>query len=104
MMFASFYSNGTIPSYNDKLNTGASDMLICSIISYCNLRGMPSTPDDLFSLISLILATTVYLNIMYMLWISSNRLTYSRARSLQVFPAGICQSAYKYNIGRGYSK
>ena len=29
-MLASFHSNGTIPSSNDKLNTAASGMLICS--------------------------------------------------------------------------
>ena len=37
-MFASFHSNGSIPSSNDKLNTVASGMLICSIISNSNLQ------------------------------------------------------------------
>ena len=36
IMFASFHSNGTIPSSNDKLNTVASGMLICSTISRTN--------------------------------------------------------------------
>ena len=47
IMFASFYSNGTIPSSNDKLNTVASGMLICSTISNSNLGGIPSTPGFL---------------------------------------------------------
>ena len=37
MMFASFHFNGTTPSSNDKLNTVASGILICSTISYSNL-------------------------------------------------------------------
>ena len=50
IMFASFHSNGTIPSSNDKLNTVASGMLICSTISNSNLGGIPSTSGDLLSL------------------------------------------------------
>ena len=49
MMFASFHSNGTTPSYNDKLNTVASGMTMCSIISNSKLGGIPSTPGDLLS-------------------------------------------------------
>ena len=49
MMFASFHSNGTIPSSNDKLNTVASGMLIYSTPSNSNLGGIPSTPGDLLS-------------------------------------------------------
>ena len=45
-MFASFHSNGTIPSSSDKLNTVASGMLICSTISNSNLGGIPFTPGD----------------------------------------------------------
>ena len=33
MMFASFNSQGTTPSFNDKLNTLASGILICSTVS-----------------------------------------------------------------------
>ena len=50
-MFSSSHCNGTIPSYNDKLNTVESDMLICSTISSSNLGGIPSTPGDLIALI-----------------------------------------------------
>ena len=59
IMFASFYSNGTIPSSNDKVNTVASAMLICSTISSSNLGRIPSTPGDLFSFISLIFIATI---------------------------------------------
>ena len=59
-MFASFYSNGTIPSSNDKLNIVASGMLICSTISSSNLGGIPSTPGDLLSYISLIFIATIF--------------------------------------------
>ena len=58
-MFASFHSNGTIPSSNDKLNTVASGMLICSTISNSNLGGIPSTPGDLLSYIYLIFIATI---------------------------------------------
>ena len=49
IMFASFHSNGPILSSNDKLNTVASGMQICSTISKSNLGGIPSTPGDLLS-------------------------------------------------------
>ena len=54
MMFASFHSNGTIPSSNDKVNTVASGMLICSTISNSNLGGISYTLGDLLSFVSLI--------------------------------------------------
>ena len=54
IMVATFHSNGTIPSYNDKLDTVASGMLICYTISNNNLGGIISTPGDLLSFISLI--------------------------------------------------
>ena len=56
-MFASFHSNGTIPASNDKLNTVASGMFICSTISSSNLGGIPSTPGDLFFIFLICLAT-----------------------------------------------
>ena len=59
-MIASFHSNGTIPFSNDKLNTVASGMLICSTISNHNLGGIPSTPGDLLSFISLIFIATIF--------------------------------------------
>ena len=40
MMFASFHSNGTTPSFNDKLNTLASGILICSTVSISNFGGI----------------------------------------------------------------
>ena len=53
-MFASFYSEGIIPSSSDKLNTFASGVLICSTISLSSFGGIPSTPGDLLSFIFLI--------------------------------------------------
>ena len=53
-MFASFHSEGTIPSSSDKLNTFASGVLICSTISVSSFGGIPSTPGDLVSFIFLI--------------------------------------------------
>ena len=47
MMFASFHSNGTTHTFNDKLNTVASGILICSTVSISNFGGIPSTPGDL---------------------------------------------------------
>ena len=44
VMFASFHSEGTIPPSSDKLNTFASDVLICSKISLSSSGGIPSTP------------------------------------------------------------
>ena len=58
MMFASFHSNGTTPSFNDKLNTLASGILICSTVSISNFGGIPSTPGDLFSFIAFIFLAT----------------------------------------------
>ena len=59
MMFASFHSNGTSSSSNDKLNTVASGMLICSSVSNIYLGGIPSIPGDLLSFISLISLATI---------------------------------------------
>ena len=49
-MFASFLSNGATPSFNDKLNTLASGILICSTVSMGHFGGIPSTPGDLLSI------------------------------------------------------
>ena len=52
-MFASFHSKETTPSFNDKLNTLASGLIICSTVSisfHC-FGGIPSTPGDLLSFI-----------------------------------------------------
>ena len=54
-MFASFHSEGTIPSSSHKLNTFASGVLICSTISLSSFGGISSTPGDLLSFIFLIL-------------------------------------------------
>ena len=48
-MFVSFHSKGTAPSFNDKLNTLASGILICSTVSISSFGGIPSTPGDLLS-------------------------------------------------------
>ena len=48
IMFASFYSEGTIPFSSD------SGVLICSTISLSSFGGVPSTPSDLLSFIFLI--------------------------------------------------
>ena len=58
-MFASFHSNGTIASSNDKLNTVACGTLICSTISNSNLGGIPSTPGYLLTFISFIFMATI---------------------------------------------
>ena len=55
MMFASFHSTGTTPSFNDKLNTLASGILIYSTVSISSFGGIPSTPGDLLSFIAFIL-------------------------------------------------
>ena len=57
-MFASFHSNGTMPSCSVMLNTCACGILICSIVSFSILGDIPSTPGDLFSIILLILLAT----------------------------------------------
>ena len=48
VMFASFHSEGTIPSSSDKLHHFASGVLICSTISLSSFDGIPSTPGDFF--------------------------------------------------------
>ena len=53
-MFASFHSEGTIPSSSDKLNNFASGILICSTISLSSFGGIPSTPGHLLWFIFLI--------------------------------------------------
>ena len=58
MMFASFHSNGTNHYFNDKLNTLASGILICSTVSISNFGGIPSTPGDLLSFIAFIFLAT----------------------------------------------
>ena len=54
VMFASFHSEGTIPSSSDKLKHFASGVLICSTISLNRFGGIPSIPGDLLSFIFLI--------------------------------------------------
>ena len=49
-MFASFHSNGITPSFNDKLNTLASGILICSTVSISSFGGISCNPGDLYSL------------------------------------------------------
>ena len=49
MMFAFVHSKGTTPYFNDKLNTLASGIVICSTVSVSSFGGIPSTPDDLLS-------------------------------------------------------
>ena len=61
MMFASFHSKGTIPSYSDMLNTCASGVLICSVVSFSILGDIPSTPCELFSFILLIVVAQTLL-------------------------------------------
>ena len=50
-MFASFHSEGNVPSSIDKLNNFASHVLICSTISLSSFGGIPSTPGDLIPFI-----------------------------------------------------
>ena len=59
-MFASFHSNGTTTSSNDKVNTVASGMLICSTIYSSNFGWIPSTPGDLLSIMSLIFLAIIF--------------------------------------------
>ena len=40
MMFASFHSTGTTPSFNDKLNTLASGILICCTVFISSFGGI----------------------------------------------------------------
>ena len=58
-MFASFHSKGTIPCFNDKLNTLASGIMICSTVSISSFGGIPSTPGDLLSFIAVIFLATI---------------------------------------------
>ena len=58
-MFASFHSEGTIPSSSDKLKKIASGILICSIIYLRSVGGIPSIPGDLLSFIFLILLVII---------------------------------------------
>ena len=58
-MFASFHSKGTTPSFNDKLNTLTSGILICSTGSISSLGGILSTPGDLLSFIVFIFLATI---------------------------------------------
>ena len=60
MMFASYHSNGTIPSYSDMLNRCASGVLICSTICFSIFRDIPSTSGVLFSFTLLILLATTF--------------------------------------------
>ena len=59
MTFAFFYFNGTTLSSNDKLNTIASGLLICSTNSNSILGGILSTPDDSLSFISPMFLATI---------------------------------------------
>ena len=59
MKFASFHSKGTTPSFNDKLNTLASSILICSTVFISSFGGIPSTPGDLLSFIAFIFLATI---------------------------------------------
>ena len=43
MMFASLHSEETIPCFNDKLNTIASDILICFTVSISSFGGIASS-------------------------------------------------------------
>ena len=58
-MRACVRSKGATPSFNDKLNTLASGILICSIVSISRFGGIPSTPDDLISFIAFIFLATL---------------------------------------------
>ena len=59
MMFASFHSKGTTPSFNDKLNTLASGILTCFTVSISSFGGIPSTHGDLFSFIAFIFLAAI---------------------------------------------
>ena len=58
-MFASFHSKGTTPCFNDKMNTLASGILICSTVYTSSFGGIPSTPGDLLSFNAFIFLTTI---------------------------------------------
>ena len=59
MRFASFHSKGTNPCFNDKLNTLASGILVCSTVSISSFGGIPSTPGYLLSFITFIFLATI---------------------------------------------
>ena len=59
MMFDSFHSKGTTPSFNDMLNTLASGILIYATISISSFGGIPSTPGNLLFLIAFIFLATI---------------------------------------------
>ena len=59
LMFASSHSKRTTPSVNDKLNTLASGILICSTVYISSFGGIPSTPGDLLSFIAFIFLATI---------------------------------------------
>ena len=68
-MFVSFHSKGTTPSFNDKLNTLAIGILICSYVSIGSFGGIPSTAGDLLSFIAFIfLATISGITINFSIW------------------------------------
>ena len=57
-MFSSFHSKGILPSCSDMLNTCASGVPICSTVYFSSLGAIPSTPDDIFCFVLLILLAT----------------------------------------------
>ena len=59
MMFASFHSKGTTPSFNYKLNTLACGILICSTVSIGSFGRIPPTPGVLFSFVAFIFLATI---------------------------------------------
>ena len=59
MLFASFHSTGTTASFNDKLKTLASGILICYTVSISSFGGIPSTPGDLLPFIAFIFLATI---------------------------------------------
>ena len=59
MMFVSFHSKGTTPSFNDKLDTLASGVLICYTVSINSFGRIPSTPGDVVSFIVFIFLATI---------------------------------------------
>ena len=59
MMFASFNSKRTTPSFNDKLNILASGILICYSASISIFGEIPSTRGDLISFIAFIFLATI---------------------------------------------
>ena len=60
MMIASFHSKGATPYFNDKLNTVANGILVCSAVSISSFGGIPSTPGDLSFFIAFIFLATIY--------------------------------------------